>query len=222
MRPLALAAACTGALLLAARPAAAVPLVNVPPALSDARAAIAGLGSYTTDVFVREINHGRGHDRSLTIAYKRPGFVKMTIVDGSSAGSEIAWRGEGKAKLRRLGLLQRLPAATVDKNAPALAFANGEPITAALFSSVVDAFDPASGTIVQSVGPVIDGLATDDVTESFTQTAPAKAMRLVVTFERGTHLPVRLLRYVDDTLVQLDLFEHVVPNAPLRDADLAV
>jgi hypothetical protein len=206
---------------VASPPAAAVPLISVPPALNDARAAIAALTSYSVVVSVRDIVRDRAHDRTVTIAVKRPA-TKMTIIDGATPGTAIAWRGEGKARLRRLGILARLPAVSVDRNAASLAFADGAPVTAVLFSELVASFDSSTGTIAQSEGPTIAGRATDDITEELTVTAPAKPRRIVLTLDRATHLPVRFLRYVDDNLTELVLFDDVVVNAPLRDADVTV
>jgi hypothetical protein len=209
------------ALLGPASPGTAIPLLSVPPALNDARAAIAALTSYTATVAVHETVGSRELVRTVTIAVKRPA-TKMTIVDGTKPGTVIAWRGDGKTRLRRLGILAHLPAVAVDRASPALAFADGAPVTSVLFPDAIAAFDPSIGTIAQSAGPVIAGAATDDITEELPATPPAKARRIVLTLDRATHLPVRFARYVEDTLVETAVYENVVPNAQLRDADVTV
>ncbi len=202
-------------------PAHAIPLADVPPALSDARAAVAQLTSYTARVFVREIVRGRSFDRTVAIAFKRPDAVKMTIVDGTSAGSAIAWKGEGRAKLRRLGLLARLPSVRIDRDAPAFAFADGSPIGSVLIAAVVDAPESVGHTLVQTPGPTIAGIATDDITETIPVPPPARATRVVVTVDRVQHLPVRVLRYEDDRLTKIALFD-VVANPRIADADVTL
>lgn len=210
-----LIAAPAFAAALAALPAAAA----TTPAITAFDDAFSKVNDYTVTVHSHEVKGERTQDRTYHYAFKRPHFAKTDIVAGDGAGSGGVWNGgtqvHGHLKVAFMTFGKR-----VDMHDPQATSLRGYTIPDGLIQNEVDKLKEIDGALTQSPGPVIDGVATDDVELKIAD--PAKydgVTRIEMFLSKETHFPVRQVRFEGGKNVADTTFADLKTNVGLKDSD---
>jgi outer membrane lipoprotein-sorting protein len=210
-----LIAAPAFALALAALPGAAA----TPPAIIAFDDAFSKVDDYTVTVHSREVKGDRTQDRTYHYAFKKPHFAKTDIVAGEGAGSGGVWNGgsqvHGHLKVAFMTFGKR-----VDLHDPQATSLRGYTIPDGLIQNEVDKYKEVKGDLTQRPGPVIDGVATDDVELRIADPSQNDGVtRMELFLSKQTHFPVRQVRWEGDKDVADTTFSDLKTNVGLKESD---
>ena len=197
--------------LSAAQPTvSAVHARTLPPALVALTHAWAGIKGYSARVAVFERKGAQAQREVFDYDFRKPNSAIVSIIKGPDAGKTLVWNGGSTLTVHEGTGFTALFKRTFTLHDPQATTIRGSSIDQLSFGAFLAHAQKTPGTISQSAGPVIRGVATDAVT--LTPTTPASdtgLTREVIDISRTTHLPVRGLGYAGQTLVRTIDFSNV-------------
>jgi outer membrane lipoprotein-sorting protein len=163
-------------------------------------AAIAG---YSATVTVFEQKGAKVQRVVFDYSFRKPSNATVRVVHGPNAGVTLVWNGgTTMAAHRGSGLMAQFKR-TISLHDPLATTIRGSSIDQLSFGAILTHAQKTPGTVSQSLGPVIGGVATESVTLAATTSASNTGLtREVVDISKTTHFPVRVLGYAGRTLVR--------------------
>jgi outer membrane lipoprotein-sorting protein len=210
----------TARFLLAAWTAATVPaFAGTTPAIAAFEQAFAKVDDYTVTVHAHEMKGNRIQDRTYRYSFKRPNMVKADIIAGDGSGNGGVWRG-GNLVNGHIRIAFITVHKTVDVHDGRATSLRGYTIPEGLLQNQIEKYVKTGGRLVQRDGPVLDGVATDEVELTIDDPAANDNItRAVLYLSKSTHFPVRQVRYEGNKMVADETFIDLKTNVGLRDSD---
>jgi hypothetical protein len=142
--------------------------------------------------------------------FRKPSSATVHVVQGPNAGVTLVWNGGSTmAAHRGSGLIAQFKR-TVSLHDPLATTIRGSSIDQLSFGAILTHAQQTPGTVSQSRGPLIGGVATEAV--KLIHSAPMNntgLTREVVDISKNTHFPMRVLGYAGGTLVRRIDFSNV-------------
>jgi hypothetical protein len=198
--------------MLAMIGAGTAPVADPPPAWLAFARTWAALDGYGTRVTALERDGTRGQTVVVDYTFHKPTSVVAHIVQGPNSGAILVWNG-GPTMQAHLGggLLYGL-SRTLSLHDPSAESPRGSSLDELSYAYVLRHGSTTAGTVTQSAGETIGGVATDAVTlVPDDPTADGGLTREVIEIATTTHLPVRILGYTGTTLVRDVEYAKVAP-----------
>ncbi|MBV8600903.1 MAG: hypothetical protein JO359_04980 [Candidatus Eremiobacteraeota bacterium] len=187
--------------------------------LTDFADAWGKVDDYTCTIAVHEALGNQTQDRHYDFAFKKPSMAHIEVTQGPGKGSGSVWHGGDTVRGHQGGILSGIKL-TISINDPRAVTLRGDTIDTASFGYILGVYQSGKGTITDAPGETIDGVSTDKVTMQIANAAANKNVsRDVLYLSKGTHLPVRRVRYEGDTLVKQEDFTNVKLNPGLKDSN---
>ncbi|HZT11820.1 MAG TPA: hypothetical protein VFA29_03410 [Candidatus Baltobacteraceae bacterium] len=189
------------------------------PAIAAFDDAFSKVNDYTMTIKAHEVLGSRTQTRTYNYWWKRPNKAKTLIVDGDGRGSGGVWTGGDTVSGHQGGMLSfiHLKVSIHDARATSL---RGYTIPDGLIQNEVDKYKTIKGELTQKNGPSVDGAPTDEVNLAVADPSQYQGVtRMILYFNRATHLPVRQLRYAGDQIVADETFTDIKTNVGLSDND---
>lgn len=189
------------------------------PALDAFTAAWSKIDNYTCRIVTHETNGSAVQDRTYGYRFKKPHFATISIESGPGRGGGATWHGGDTVSGHQGGLLRgiHLTVSIHDGRATSL---RGDTMDTASFQYLLDYYRTNDAHEAQAAGPLVDGVATDQIT--LTNPDPAKTAgvtRDILLVSSKTHLPVVRQRFDGTTLVKSEHFIDVTLDPGLKESD---
>jgi outer membrane lipoprotein-sorting protein len=189
------------------------------PAVAEFDEAFAKVNDYTVTVRAHEVKGDRVQDRTYHYWFKRPDLAKTLIVSGDGNGSGGVWNGGDKVSGHQGGMLAFIHL-KVDLHDPRATSLRGYTIPEGLLQNEVDKYKGTNGEVTQRNGPVIDGVATDEVDLKIADPAANDNItRASLFLSKQTHFPIRQVRWEGANIVADESFTDLKTNVGLADSD---
>lgn len=189
------------------------------PAIAAFDDTFAKVNDYTVMVQAHETKGNQRQDRTYQYWFKKPNLAKTLIVAGDGNGSGGVWNGGEQVSGHQGGMLSwiHLKVGLHDSRATSL---RGYTIPEGLLQNEVDKYKTIPGDLSQRTGPMIDGVATDEIDLKLAD--PAKydgVTRMTIYLNKQTHWPVRQIRWAGDQIVADETFKDLKTNVGLTNGD---
>ena len=189
------------------------------PAIAAFDDAFAKVNDYTVLVQAHEVKGSQRQDRTYQYWFKKPNLAKTLIVAGDGNGSGGVWNGGDQVSGHQGGMLSwiHLKVGLHDSRATSL---RGYTIPEGLLQNEVDKYKTIPGDLSERTGPMIDGIATDEIDLKLAD--PAKydgVTRMTLYLNKQTHWPVRQIRWAGDQIVADETFKDLKTNVGLTSGD---
>jgi len=167
-----------------------------------------GITDYQMTIEAHEVLGDDSADSELHYAFKRPERARLDVITGNNSGATVLLEPGNRVEAYKRGFaLFRKHGDVYDKDLTSL---RGNSIRNPIFGDVIDCFNAHKSDLRQSVGPVVDGEATDEVALPYANvTCPddPAADRGVITLDvldiaRDTGLIVMRKRYIGTEVVE--------------------
>lgn len=189
------------------------------PAISAFDEAFSKVNDYTVLVQAHEVKGNQRQDRTYQYWFKKPDLAKTLIIAGDGNGSGGVWNGGDKVSGHQGGMLAwiHLKVDLHDSRATSL---RGYTIPEGLLQNEVDKYKTIPGDLSQRPGPMIDGIATDEI--GLKVADPAKydgVTHMTLYLNKQTHWPVRQIREAGNQIVADETFKDLKTNVGLSNGD---
>jgi hypothetical protein len=176
-------------------------------AFASAWAAIDG---YSARVAIFDQKGSQSQNLLFDYTFTKPSNVTVDIITGPNAGVNLAWDGGSSVVAHHGSGLAAMFKKTVSLHDPLVTTLQGSSIDQLSFGAILAHGQQAAGTLSETPGETIDGVATNAV--SLTVADPATnggLTREVVELSTLTNLPMRVLGYQGSALVRKVDFSNV-------------
>lgn len=207
--PLAAAVLCT-----LVQPGAAA----TPPAITAFDEAWSKVNDYTATVKAHEVQGSNTQDRTYQFSYKRPNKAKTLITDGDGRGSGGVWAGGDQVSGHQGGILSRFHL-KVDLHDHRAVSLRGYTIPEGLIQNQVAQYRNTKGELTEKAGPNDTQEVDLKVAAPATSGPNQGVTRMVIWFNKSTHMPVRQVRYEGDKVVTDESWNDLKINVGLNDGD---
>lgn len=180
------------------------------PALTAFGATWATIASYTATITVFE-QLGTRTDRAVfAYTFHKPAPVTLRVDAGPNVGATVVWNGGSSVTVSKGRGLLALLKKTVPLHDPLVTTLRGDSVDQVSFGSILAHGESIVGSLRESVGPQIRGVATSIVTLlPATPATDGGLTREVLYISNSTNLPVQILGYEGATLVRNIAFTDV-------------
>jgi len=175
----------------------------------DAFGKIAAHFEDATFVLVSQVRQSDGTMASSTlrVVFRKPHFARCEVIQGNGAGGVAVWRGGDKVLVRPPGLLSRFVLA-LNRDDSHVVDARGRGCGQTTLDNFPADF-ASGGSISESAGPEIGGVATDVVTWIRTPGSSKGDTKKDLYISKTTHLPVESKVFDGDKLVEEARFKDI-------------
>ena len=174
----------------------------------------AKVSSYTVDIKVHETKGTDVQDRTYHYAYLKPHFAKIDITGGPGRGGGAVWKGGDTVTGHRGGAISFIKLSKPIHDAEATDLRGGTIAQASFEDSAEQLKAAASSTNGEET---IGGTAFDTVAYPYKD--DHGATKRVLVLSRVTHLPVRRVTYVGESVVETEEFTNLNVAANLKEGD---
>ncbi|HET9344052.1 MAG TPA: hypothetical protein VFO25_14185, partial [Candidatus Eremiobacteraceae bacterium] len=183
-------------------------LAKEPSALVAFDQAWRGVTAYSAMITVFEQKGSQTQNMTFDYRFTKPSNLALRVVAGANKGATLAWSGGKTVVVRRGSGFLSLFRRTVPLNDPLVETIRGSTINQLSFGAIL-AHSGQPGSLSETQGEVIDGVATESVTlVPSSPLADADLTREVIEISTATHFPLRILGYEGPTLVRkIDIAE---------------
>jgi outer membrane lipoprotein-sorting protein len=208
-------AAVVGALAIST----AVRAANSAAAITAFNSSFATTNDYTATLKAHEVLGNKTQDRVYNYWFMKPHFAKTLIVSGDGNGSGGVWSGGDTVSGHQGGILSGLHL-TVSIHDPRATSMRGYTIPDGLLQNIVDKFATVPGTLTQTPGGKIGGVATDRLDLKVTDPASNGGIsEQILYLSQDTHWPVREILYEGQQIVLDQSVSDLKLNVGLKDSD---
>jgi hypothetical protein len=201
-------------MVLAVATTQVAPERTMPPAWVAFALAWVGITGYSARVAVFEQLGTQTQQEVFDYTFLKPSSATMHILSGPNAGVTVVWGGGATVVAHRGSGLAAMFKKTFALHDPQATTIRGSSIDQVSFGAILLHGADTAGMIAEGAGPMIDGVATDEVTLIPTNAVIDTGLtREVIDLSKVTHLPVRLLGYEGAVLVRTITFSNVVLRA---------
>jgi len=187
------------------------PVRKLPPAWVAFTFAWTGITGYSARVNVFDRKGTAIQNIVFDYTFRKPSSATMHVVAGPNSGVTLEWSGGATVVAHRGSGLSALFKKTFPLHDPQTTTLRGSSIDELSFGAILLHAQDTAGAIAQTDGPLVVGVATDEVTLIPTNSVIDTGLTLeVVDLSKTTHLPIRLLGYEGKTLVRTIFFSNVV------------
>ncbi len=196
---------------------AVVTMHAMPSAWVASTIAWTGITGYSARVTIFEQNGTATQHLVFDYDFRKPSNATMHVVAGPNSGVTLVWSGGTTVVAHRGSGLMALFKKKFSLHDAQTTTLRGSSIDQLSFGAILSHAADTAGTLRQTNGPTIAGVATDEVSLVPTNSVIDTGLtREVVDLSKVTHFPVRLLGYVGPVLVRTIDFSNAVlaANSP--------
>jgi outer membrane lipoprotein-sorting protein len=192
------------------------------PAISAFDDAFQKVHDYTVTIHEFEAEGDSRQDRTYRLWFKQPNSLKAEITAGDGKGNGAVWNGGDTVKGRESGILSFIHL-KLGLHDPRVTTLRGYTIAQAAIQNQVAKFTQIKGDLTERPGPIIDGVPTDAVDLKYANPASqGGATRATMYFSATTHLPLRMIQYEGDNVVDDESFIDLRTNLGLDNSDFSL
>jgi outer membrane lipoprotein-sorting protein len=192
---------------------------NTAAAITAFNTAWATTNDYTCQLHSHEVKGDKTQDRVYQYSFMKPNFAKTLIISGDGNGSGGVWSGGDTVSGHQGGILSGLHL-TVSVHDPRATSIRGYTIPDGLMNVIVDRYSTIAGTLSQTAGGKIGGVATDRLDLKVAD--PSKnddISEQVLYLSQETHFPVRQILYSGNQIVLDQSITDLKTNVGLSQKD---
>lgn len=183
----------------------------MPPAWVAFALAWVGISGYSARVTAFEQLGNKTQQEVFDYTFLKPSSATMHIITGPNAGATVVWSGGTTVVAHRGSGFEAMFKKTFPLHDPQVTTIRGSSLDQLSFGAILVHGADTAGVIASGDGPMIDGVATDEVTLVPTNSVIDTGLTFeVIDLSKVTHLPVRLVGYEGTTLVRTVVFSDVV------------
>ena len=130
------------------------------PAIAAFDQTFAGVTDYTCVLHSHEVNGTKMQDRTYQYSFMKPHYLKTLILSGDGKGSGAVWVGGDQVSGHLGGVLSGIHV-KINLQDPRALSLHGVTIPDGLLPGIIDDYGSIPGTLTQSNGGTIGGVATD-------------------------------------------------------------
>jgi hypothetical protein len=158
--------------------------------------------AYSTTITIFERQGAQTQNMALDYSFNKPSTIAVRVVAGANKGARLEWNGGSTVLVRRGSGMLSLLKKTVSLHDPLVTTIRGSAINQMSFGEIL-AHSREPGTLTESRGDVIGGIATEKVTLIPSHPlSDGHLTREVIEISTTTHFPARILGYEGPTLVR--------------------
>ncbi|GAC1657750.1 MAG: hypothetical protein NVS9B12_10000 [Vulcanimicrobiaceae bacterium] len=188
------------------------------PALTAFEEAWARVNDYTVIVKAHEVRGSDTQDRTYQFWFKKPHMAKTLILDGAGKGSGGVWSGGDTVSGHQGGFLSHLHL-TVNLHDGRAVSLRGYTIPQGLIMNQVAQYREIKGVLTQHAGPNDTDVVELRPASVVTSGTEAGVTKMEIFFNKGTHMPVRQIRYAGDNIVSDESWSALKVNTGMSEGD---
>lgn len=192
---------------------------NEEPAITTFDRAFAGVTDYTCLLHSHEVDGAKVQDRVYEYSFMKPHFLKTLIVSGDGAGSGAVWVGGDQVSGHMGGILSGIRV-KIGLHDPRTLSLHGVTIPDGLLPGIIDDYATIPGTLTESDGGTIRGVATDRLELKVADPSSNHGIsEQVAYFSKSTHWPMRQIMYSGSQIVVDESVNDLKVNVGLTKSD---
>jgi hypothetical protein len=189
------------------------------PAIAAFDRSFAGVTDYTCVLRSHEVYGAKVQDRVYQYSFMKPHYLKTLILGGDDKGSGAVWTGGDRVSAHPGGILSAIHVKIGLRDPRALSL-HGVTIPDGLLPGIIDRYGVIAGTLTQSDGGTIGGVATDRLDLKIADPSSNHGItEQVVYFSRSTHWPIRQIMYSGPQIVLDESVTDLKTNVGLKKSD---
>jgi outer membrane lipoprotein-sorting protein len=170
----------------------------------------ASINGYSARVAIFDQKGTQSQNLLFNYTFQKPSNVTVDIITGPNAGVNLAWDGGSSVVAHHGSGLAAMFKKTVSLHDPLVTTLQGSSIDQLSFGAILAHGQQAAGTLSETPGETIDGVATNAVTLTVADPATDTGLtREVLELSTLTNLPMRVLGYEGSALVRKVDFSNV-------------
>jgi hypothetical protein len=189
------------------------------PAIAEFDHTFADVTDFTCALHVHEVKGSKVQDRVYQYSFMKPHYVKTLVVGGSGKGSGAVWIGGDQVSAHLGGVLSFIHV-KIGVDDPRAVSLRGVTIPQGLLPGVVDDYGTIPGTLTETDGGKIGGVATDrlelDVADPSSNHGVSEQ---VLYISKVTHWPVRQIMYSGSQVVLDEWVSNLKTDVGLKLSD---
>jgi outer membrane lipoprotein-sorting protein len=201
---------CVFALVVGSSSAAVAQTGSAGRELGAFASAWAGITGYSARISIFDQKGTQSQNLVFDYTFQKPSNVTVDIVTGPNAGVNLAWDGGSSVVAHHGSGLAAMFKKTISLHDPLVTTLQGSSIDQLSFGAILAHGQQGAGTLSESPGETIDGVATNAVTLTVADPATDTGLtRETVELSTLTNLPMRVLGYEGSALVRKVDFSNV-------------
>jgi hypothetical protein len=165
-----------------------------PPAWVAFASAWNAISAYSAALTVFEQKGAQTQRVVFDYNFRKPSNATVHVVEGPNAGVTLVWNGGGTMEAHRGSGLAALFKKTLSLHDPLATTIRGSSIDQLSFGAILDHAQQTQGVVSQSNGPMIDGVATDELRLIPSSSVTNTGLSLeIIYLSKTTHFPLRVL-----------------------------
>lgn len=191
------------------------------PAITAFDRTFAGVNDYTCVLHSHEVNGTRAQDRVYEYSFMKPHYLKTIVLSGDGKGSGVVWIG-GEQVSGHLGGILSMIHEKIDVDDPRVVSLHGVTIPDGLLPGIIDDYGTIPGSLVQSNGGRIAGVATDRLDLKVADPSSNHGITEQVAYlSKLTHWPMRQIMYSGSRIVLDESVDDLKVNVGLTKSDFS-
>ena len=192
---------------------------NQPPAIGEFDRTFSGVDDYTCVLHSHEVNGAKIQDRVYQYSFMKPHYLKTLILGGDAKGSGAVWTGGDQISGHLGGLLSGIHVKINVEDPRALSL-HGVTIPNGLLPGIIDDYGTIPGTLTESDGGAIKGVATDRLDLKVADPSSNHGItEQIAYFSKSTHWPIRQIMYSGSQIVLDESMSDLRTNIGLKKND---
>jgi outer membrane lipoprotein-sorting protein len=192
------------------------------PAIAAFDRTFAGVSDYSCVLQSHEVNGSKVQNRVYEYSFMKPHYLKTLVLSGDGKGSGVVWAGGDQVSGHMGGILSGIHV-KIGVDDPRVVSLHGVTIPDGLLPGIIDDYATIPGTLVESNGGTIRGVATDRLDLKVADPSTNHGITEQIAYlSKLTHWPMRQIMYSGSQVVLDESVDDLKINEGLTKSDFSL